>query len=173
MLLIILSYVYAIPCHMQYFCYYWPVQHGSWSKRSSSLALTTATLSCLRSQTQHIQNPAACRVFNLPKFSHVTPFFRNLHWLPVIARIRFKTLVLAFKAGSAELPLPTSYLLLAPQWWNELLAESLASFRKRLKTHRFRVHLGYITPPPPHLPSNTSTNFCLYVLALLIVLSIV
>jgi len=38
------------------------------------------------------------------------------------------------------------FTVLAPQWWNELpadarTAESLASFRKRLKTHLFRVHL--------------------------------
>jgi len=43
---------------------------------------------------QCIQNAAACLVFNLPKFSHVTHLFHNLHWLPVIAPIRLKTLLL-------------------------------------------------------------------------------
>jgi len=47
-----------------------------------------------------IQNAAVRLVFNLPKFSHVTPLFRGLHCLPVIARIRFKTLVLAYKTVS-------------------------------------------------------------------------
>ncbi|KAK0140510.1 Protein-tyrosine kinase 6 [Merluccius polli] len=40
-------------------------------------------------------NAAARLVFNLPKFSHVTPpLFRDLHWLPVAARIKFKTMTL-------------------------------------------------------------------------------
>ena len=38
---------------------------------------------------QCIQNAAARLVF---KFSHMTPLFRDLHWLPVAARIRFKTM---------------------------------------------------------------------------------
>jgi len=49
---------------------------------------------------QCIQNAAARLVFNLPKFSHVTPLFRNIHWLLIITCIRFKTLVLACKAVS-------------------------------------------------------------------------
>ncbi|KAK3546610.1 hypothetical protein QTP70_030645, partial [Hemibagrus guttatus] len=47
---------------------------------------------------QMIQNAAARVVFNLPKFSHTTPLLRSLHWLPVAACIRFKTLMLAYKA---------------------------------------------------------------------------
>ncbi|KAK3572653.1 hypothetical protein QTP86_001631 [Hemibagrus guttatus] len=47
---------------------------------------------------QMIQNAAARLVFNLPKFSHTTPLLRSLHWLPVAARIRYKTLMLAYKA---------------------------------------------------------------------------
>ncbi|KAK3553056.1 hypothetical protein QTP86_031184, partial [Hemibagrus guttatus] len=46
-------------------------------------------------------------VFNLPKFSHTTPLLRSLHWLPVAARIRFKTLMLAYKAKNGPAP---SYL---------------------------------------------------------------
>ena len=41
---------------------------------------------------QHIQNAAAQIVYNLPKL------FRDLHRLPVAARIRFKTMVLTYKA---------------------------------------------------------------------------
>ncbi|XP_049330258.1 uncharacterized protein LOC111194348, partial [Astyanax mexicanus] len=127
---------------------------------------------------QLIQNAAARLVFNLPKFSHVTPLLRSLHWLPVAARIRFKTLTLAYKAKNGPAP---SYLMamvkarsapralrasstarleppslkthrkqtsrlfsvLAPRWWNELpldvrTAESLAVFKRRLKTHLFK-----------------------------------
>ncbi|KAK3526395.1 hypothetical protein QTP70_025429, partial [Hemibagrus guttatus] len=56
---------------------------------------------------QMIQNAAAQLVFNLPKFSHTTPLLRSLHWLPVAARIRFKTLMLAYKAKNGPAP---SYL---------------------------------------------------------------
>ena len=52
---------------------------------------------------QRIQNAAARLVFNLPKFSHVTPLFRDLHWLPVVARIKFKT-ILAYKAVDGTAP---------------------------------------------------------------------
>ena len=45
---------------------------------------------------------------SLPKFLHVTPLFCDLHWLPVIARIRFQTLVLALQGRQSELHLPTS-----------------------------------------------------------------
>ncbi|KAK3533230.1 hypothetical protein QTP70_013667 [Hemibagrus guttatus] len=56
---------------------------------------------------QMIQNAAAPLVFNLPKFSHTTPLLRSLHWLPVAACIRFKTLMLAYKAKNGPAP---SYL---------------------------------------------------------------
>ena len=36
---------------------------------------------------QLIQNSAVRLVFNLPKFSHITPLLQSLHWLPVAARI--------------------------------------------------------------------------------------
>ena len=42
---------------------------------------------------QRIQNMAVRLVFNLPKYSHVTTLFWDLHWLPVVSRIRFKMMV--------------------------------------------------------------------------------
>ena len=53
---------------------------------------------------QLIQNAAARLVFNLPKFTHTTPLLCSLHWLPVDARIRFKTLVLAYRAANGSGP---------------------------------------------------------------------
>ena len=46
---------------------------------------------------QRIQNMAAKLIFRQPKFSHVTPLFTELHWLPVEYRIKFKILILTFK----------------------------------------------------------------------------
>ena len=44
---------------------------------------------------QMIQNAAARLVFNQPKRAHVTPLLIELHWLPVAACIKFKSLMLA------------------------------------------------------------------------------
>uniref|UniRef100_A0A3Q1JKY8 Reverse transcriptase domain-containing protein n=1 Tax=Anabas testudineus TaxID=64144 RepID=A0A3Q1JKY8_ANATE len=56
---------------------------------------------------QMIQNAAARLIFNQPRRSHVTPLFRSLHWLPVVARIRFKALSLAYRVVNSTAP---SYL---------------------------------------------------------------
>ncbi len=41
---------------------------------------------------------------NEPKSSHVTPLFIFLHWLPVAARIKFKTLMLAYRTTTGSAP---------------------------------------------------------------------
>ncbi len=51
-----------------------------------------------------IQNAAARLVFNEPKRAHVTPLFISLHWLPVTARIKFKTLMLAYRTTTGSAP---------------------------------------------------------------------
>jgi len=57
---------------------------------------------------QCIQNAAAHLVFNVPKLSHVTPLFRDLHWLPVISCIKDSRHRYWPTRLSAELPQPTS-----------------------------------------------------------------
>ncbi len=39
-----------------------------------------------------------------PKITHVTPLFISLHWLPVTARIKFKTLMLAYRTATGSAP---------------------------------------------------------------------
>ncbi len=53
---------------------------------------------------QMIQNAAARLVFNEPKRTHVTPLFISLHWLPVAAHIKFKTLMLAYRTTTGSAP---------------------------------------------------------------------
>ncbi len=53
---------------------------------------------------QMIQNAAARLVFNEPKRANVTPLFISLHWLPVAARIQFKTLMLAYRTTTGSAP---------------------------------------------------------------------
>ncbi len=52
---------------------------------------------------QIIQN-AAARLVNEPKRAHVTPLFVSLHWLPIAARIKFKTLMLAYRTTTGSAP---------------------------------------------------------------------
>ncbi len=74
----------------------------------SRLDYCNALLAGLPSNTikplQMVQNAAARLVFNEPKRAHVTLLFVSLHWLPVAARIQFKTLMLAYRTttGSAS-----------------------------------------------------------------------
>ncbi len=53
---------------------------------------------------QMIQNAAALLVFNKPKRANVTPLFISLHWLPVAARIKLKTLMLAYRTTTGSAP---------------------------------------------------------------------
>ena len=49
---------------------------------------------------QLVQNAVARVLTGISYQSHITPVLRQLHWLPVEFRIRFKVLVLTFKALS-------------------------------------------------------------------------
>jgi len=46
-----------------------------------------------------------CSTFNQPKRAHVTPLFIELHWLPLAARIKFKSLMLAYKVLNGTAPI--------------------------------------------------------------------
>ena len=105
---------------------------------------------------QLIQNAAARLIFNVPRYTHTTPLLTDLHWLPVIARIKFKTLVLAYQAVKGSTlayiqfpPPPPSHLHISfPTAVCSGLpvdvrtAETLTTFKRRLKTHLFRLHLS-------------------------------
>jgi hypothetical protein len=47
---------------------------------------------------QRVQNTAARLITGTRKFDHITPVLKSLHWLPVCQRIKFKILLLTFKA---------------------------------------------------------------------------
>ncbi len=74
----------------------------------SRLGYCNALLAGLSSNTikplQMIENAAARLVFSKPKRAHVTPLFISLHWLPVAARIKFKTLMLAYRTATSSAP---------------------------------------------------------------------
>ncbi len=109
----------------------------------SRLDYCNALLAGLPSNTikplQMIQNAAARLVFNEPKSAHVTPLFVSLHWLPVAARIQFKTLMLAYRITTGS----------APSYFHSLLriyipSRSLRSASERRITERLKITLQNI-----------------------------
>ena len=60
---------------------------------------------------QKVLNAAARVTCLIPKFAHITPVLRELHWLPVKFRVEFKIALLVFKTLNG----------LAPQYLSELL----------------------------------------------------
>ena len=78
---------------------------------------------------QAVQNRAARLVTRSRKHDHITPILKQLHWLPICRRIKYKILLLTFKALH----------WLAPSYITEILqpyrpSRSLRSASKRLLT---------------------------------------
>ena len=53
---------------------------------------------------QRVQNTCARLICGCSKFSRITPFLRDLHWLPVRQRILFKILLIVYKALIGQAP---------------------------------------------------------------------
>ena len=67
-------------------------------------ALLTGLPHCQMQRLQRLQNRAARLVTLSRKFSHVTPLLKELHWLPVRLRVKFKLLLYVYKALHDEAP---------------------------------------------------------------------
>src|SRR4029434_3666764 len=116
--------------------------------------LLTGLPACVVKPLQMIQNAAARLVFNQPKRAHVTPLLTELHWLPVAARITFKSLMLVYRVIAGSAPTYLNALLranLTPRMLRSSNERHLASylalpeqgrcslpFKKLLKTQLFR-----------------------------------
>ena len=55
-------------------------------------------------QLQHVQNAAAKVIFQKRKYDHVTPILKELHWLPVQFRIKFKFLTFVYRCVNGSAP---------------------------------------------------------------------
>ncbi len=122
---------------------------------------------------QIIQNAAARLVFNEPKRTHVTPLFISLHWLPVAARIKFKTLMLAYRTTTGSAPsyfhsllriyIPSRSLRSASE--RRLVVPSQRGLKSLSRTFSFTIlDGGIIFPPlsgmldPCHLQATTENS---------------
>ena len=75
---------------------------------SSRLDLNNALLYGIPSSAlapiQRVQNTAARIITGHSKFSHITPVLRDLHWLPIYYRIRYKIALMVYKALNDQAP---------------------------------------------------------------------
>ena len=60
---------------------------------------------------QHVQNSATCLVNQCPRFCHITPVLRDLHWLPISFRIEFKIMFITYKVLYDRAPIYIQELL--------------------------------------------------------------
>ena len=60
---------------------------------------------------QRVQNTAARLVCRSPRYDHITPRLRELHWLPVQYRTKYKILTYTYKALHDECPIYIKRLL--------------------------------------------------------------
>ena len=91
---------------------------------------------------QSVQNAAARLITHFRKCDHITPVLFDLHWLPVCERIKFKILLLTFKALHQQSPtyiqdLITRYLLSRSLQSSFMLSLNPVSFN--LKTYGSRA----------------------------------
>ncbi len=65
----------------------------------------------LLNRLQYVQNSMARMITSTRKYDHITPVLKELHWLPITARINFKVLLITYKCLNG----------LAPEYLSELL----------------------------------------------------
>src|SRR4029434_2543291 len=68
------------------------------------LCVTVYVCTCVLTALKSITDTSGSLVFNQPKRAHVTPLLIDLHWLPVAARIKFKSLLLAYRVLDGSAP---------------------------------------------------------------------
>ncbi|KAI2668556.1 hypothetical protein H4Q32_005298 [Labeo rohita] len=154
------------------------LQHDFTIQLGSSTITSSSSARNLGPVFLHAQstNDSECSSTSGLQGAHVTPLFVTLHWLPVAARDKFKTLMLAYRTATGSAPaylhsllqiytpsrslrstserhlvvpsqrgtksLYRTFSCTIPGWWNDLPtpnqnADSLTTFKRLLKTHRF------------------------------------
>ena len=90
---------------------------------------------------QAVQNATARLIMHSKKRDHITPLLIDLHWLPVSARIKFKILLLTFKALHGLAPTYVKEMIVKycpPRRLRSSSHLSLSSKSYNLKCHGFR-----------------------------------
>ena len=105
---------------------------------------------------QHIPNTAARLITRTRKYEHITPIIRSLHWLPLQQRIKFKIIMLTYKAFHKLAPSNLSALITPKTRTSYMRLRSSSTARLHLvpgpRTHTRYGNRAFsvCAPPPPH-----------------------
>ena len=113
---------------------------------------------------QRVMNASARLVYRAPKYCHITPLLRELHWLPVRLRVDFKILLVTFKIlhGVApsyleDLVLPASHYQLRRNNNGILLERSRLRTKKTMGDRAFSIAAPFLWNSLP-LPIRQETS---------------
>ena len=67
-------------------------------------SLLSGSPKIILNKLQNIQNTAARLITRTPRYNHITPVLKDLHWLPVQYRVEYKVLTHVFKALNGKSP---------------------------------------------------------------------
>ena len=87
---------------------------------------------------QLILNSAARAVTKTPKFHHITPILRSLHWLKITERVHYKVLSLTYRTLQSQQPV---YLhsLLTLQTKNSTRSSSVITLQRPTNSSRLKI----------------------------------
>ena len=74
------------------------------SKLDNANSLLYGLPKFLIDRLQNVQNAAARVVTRTRKYDHIKPVLKQLHWLPISQRIKYKILLLTYKALNGQAP---------------------------------------------------------------------
>ena len=141
-LCLVLYILYVVFCFLSVIsCILYPASHTSnfMSYKFNSLLYNIADAKIDR--MQKVQNQAARILTRSPRRDHITPVLKQLHWLEVRERIRYKVLILAHK----------SFYETAPQYLSAVVTRKDYVKNTRSSTEHYLL----CTPPLSKDCSNT------------------
>ena len=107
------------------------------SKIDMNNCLLAGSSACLTRKLQSVQNAAAKLIHGIGRWERIEPPLKDLHWLPVSYRIKFKVLLLVYKSLNDKGPLYLKELLVPYNPSRNLRSASalkLSVPKSRLKT---------------------------------------
>ncbi|XP_068759144.1 uncharacterized protein [Montipora capricornis] len=122
---------------------------------------------CQLNKMQRVLNAAARLVCKAPRYLHVTPLLRELHWLSIRQRVNFKIILFAFKAihGIAQPNIPELISIKAHSAYSLTsdngipLSPSIIKTRKTLGNRAFQVAAPQLwNALPLELSQNTNIS---------------
>ena len=93
---------------------------------------------CELNRLQLVQNALARAITRTPKYSHISPVLKSLHWLKIQERIKFKVCSLTFKALQSSTP---QYLrkMLSVQPVRSTRSSSSVTLSRKVAPHKAKI----------------------------------